>query len=232
MTNRTSTYKLRMKRRISTYIKATGLSMVLGGSACSSDPSSPTNPSETDPNLNDTVLLTEELRPTCSDSSTSQNGSIDLGKSKDSIPYPTDTSRHKEACGVAQPGKPSSPAKSGSTLPDRGNTSPKAKKAGAKRSKRPQYATFPGGMEALNAYMLSNLAYPQIAIDEGIEGTVKVKFTVKADGMIAKVKVVRGVDPAIDNEALRVVKSMPLWIPGTSNKNKTYTIPIEFVLNK
>ncbi|MBR5374017.1 MAG: energy transducer TonB [Paludibacteraceae bacterium] len=221
-----------MKRRISAYIKATGLSMVLGGSACSSDPSSPANPSETEPDLRDTMLLTEEFHPTCSDSSTSQKDNTALGESKDSIPYPTDTFHHKEACGLAQPDKPSAPAKSGSILPDRGNTSPKARKAGAKRPKRPQYATFPGGMEALNAYMLSNLAYPQIAIDEGIEGTVIVKFTVKADGRVAKVKVVRGVDPAIDNEALRVVRSMPLWIPGTSNKNKTYTIPIEFVLNK
>lgn len=75
----------------------------------------------------------------------------------------------------------------------------------------PQY---PGGMEAFDKYIASNMKYPQTAIDNGIEGVVDVAFVVKADGSIGAIKIVRMVDPDLEAESIRLVKGMPAWIPA------------------
>lgn len=91
----------------------------------------------------------------------------------------------------------------------------------------PQY---PGD---LYKWVNSNLHYPAIAKENGIQGTVTVSFTVCKDGTIANAKVVRGVDRALDREALRLVSSMHRWTPGRQNGrtvNVRYLLPIRFRL--
>lgn len=76
-------------------------------------------------------------------------------------------------------------------------------------------ASFPGGEKALTAYIDKNLQYPQPSINNGIEGVVHVKFTVKTDGSLDKFSIVRLVDPDLEAEAIRLVKGMPAWNPAT-----------------
>lgn len=78
-------------------------------------------------------------------------------------------------------------------------------------------ASFPGGEEAQEQYILVNLKYPQTAKDNGIEGVVAVIFTVKVDGSIGNIKIKRMVDPDLENEAIRLVKQMPHWEPAMDN---------------
>lgn len=80
-----------------------------------------------------------------------------------------------------------------------------------------QQPSFSGGTNALNTFIASNLKYPLVAQEKGIQGRVVVKFIVEKDGSISNVEVVRSVDPVLDNEAMRVVKAMPKWIPGQIN---------------
>ena len=80
-----------------------------------------------------------------------------------------------------------------------------------------QQPSFPGGTNALNTFIVSNLKYPVFAQEKGIQGRVVVKFIVEKDGSISNVEVDRSVDPDLDNEAMRVVKAMPKWIPGQTN---------------
>ena len=80
-----------------------------------------------------------------------------------------------------------------------------------------QQPSFPGGTNALNTFIASNLKYPAVAQENGIQGRVIVKFIVEKDGSISNVEVDRSVDPGLDNEAMRVVKAMPKWIPGQIN---------------
>lgn len=92
---------------------------------------------------------------------------------------------------------------------------------------------FPGGDEALLTYINTQIKYPQIAKDNGIQGRVIVTFTVNKDGTISDSEVVRGVDPSLDTEALRVIESFPLWTPGKQRGNPVrvkYTVPITFSL--
>lgn len=94
-------------------------------------------------------------------------------------------------------------------------------------------AEFPGGKAELTKYLKKNLSYPQIAIDNNIQGNVVVKFVVSRTGDIKDVKVTRGVDPSLDDEAIRVVKSMPKWTPAEQrNKpcNSYFTLPVNFKL--
>lgn len=96
-----------------------------------------------------------------------------------------------------------------------------------------QMPTFPGGDGALMKYLSSNLRYPPRAEEMGIKGRVTCQFVVERDGSITDVKVVRGVDPDLDREAVRVIKSMPRWIPGKQNGKSVrvrYTCPINFTL--
>ena len=76
---------------------------------------------------------------------------------------------------------------------------------------------FPGGSSALFEYLSKNIKYPVVAEENGVQGRVVVTFVVERDGSITDVKVVKSVDPSLDKEAQRVVKSMPHWIPGKQN---------------
>ncbi len=94
---------------------------------------------------------------------------------------------------------------------------------------------FPGGDEELMKYISSNLKYPQVAQEMGVEGRVTLRFVVNKSGEVGGVEVVRSLDPACDKEAMRVIRSMPNWIPGRQggrNVSVYYTIPILFKLNK
>jgi TonB family protein len=92
---------------------------------------------------------------------------------------------------------------------------------------------FPGGTEALIAWLSSNLYYPVIAAQQGLEGKVVVEFTVGTDGKISNATVVEGVHELLDQEAIRLVMSMPDWKPAESNGARVvsdYIVPIRFVL--
>ena len=73
---------------------------------------------------------------------------------------------------------------------------------------------FPGGMAECYKWIGKNLQYPTISAENGVQGRVTVNFVVNADGSIVDVKVLRGVDPYLDKEAIRVVSKMPKWKPG------------------
>ena len=93
---------------------------------------------------------------------------------------------------------------------------------------------FPnGGMSALMQYLNENIRYPEAAIKAGVQGRVTVQFIVDKDGSIDNVKTLRGVNPDLDAEAIRVIKMMPRWEPGT-HKGKPvrvkYTVPVMFRL--
>jgi len=94
--------------------------------------------------------------------------------------------------------------------------------------------TFQGqGIESFRNYCQTNSKYPIIAQENGISGRVYISFVVDKDGSIANVQVVRGVDPALDKEAIRVVKSSPKWVPGKQRGRPvkvSFTIPILFQL--
>ena len=92
---------------------------------------------------------------------------------------------------------------------------------------------FPGGQAALLEYLAKNIKYPVVAEENGIQGKVIVTFVVERDGSITDVKVVKSVDPSLDKEASRVVKSMPKWQPGKQNGSAVrvkYTVPVQFRL--
>lgn len=74
--------------------------------------------------------------------------------------------------------------------------------------------TFPGGDEALKEYIAKNTKYPEHAKELGVEGIVTVQFAVLPDGTIGTIKIVRMVDPDLEQEAIRVVKGMPAWTPA------------------
>ncbi|MBR2151138.1 MAG: energy transducer TonB [Prevotella sp.] len=96
-----------------------------------------------------------------------------------------------------------------------------------------QMPSFPGGPSALMQYLSSNIKYPVVAEENGVQGRVIVTFVVEKDGSITDVRVVKGVDPSLDKEAQRVVKSMPKWIPGKQNGAAVrvkYTVPVTFRL--
>jgi len=96
-----------------------------------------------------------------------------------------------------------------------------------------QMPSFPGGQAALMNYLNSNIKYPVIAEENGIQGRVIVQFVVGKDGHISDVKVAKSVDPSLDKEAVRVVKAMPKWIPGKQNGQAVtvrYTLPVTFRL--
>ena len=94
-------------------------------------------------------------------------------------------------------------------------------------------AQFPGGPAELLKYIAKNLKYPVIAQENGIQGKVILRFVVNAQGHVENVKVLRSLDPYCDKEAIRVVKSLPQWIPGKQNGRNVpvyYTCPIVFKL--
>ena len=92
---------------------------------------------------------------------------------------------------------------------------------------------FPGGQAALLEYLAKNIKYPVVAEENGVQGRVIVTFVVERDGSITDVRVVKSVDPSLDKEAARVVKSMPKWQPGKQNGSAVrvkYTVPVQFRL--
>ena len=96
-----------------------------------------------------------------------------------------------------------------------------------------QMPSFPGGQAALLEYLSKNIKYPVVAEENGIQGRVIVTFVVERDGSITDVRVVKSVDPSLDKEAQRVVRSMPHWIPGKQNGSAVrvkYTVPVTFRL--
>ena len=92
---------------------------------------------------------------------------------------------------------------------------------------------FPGGNKALMDYLSKNVKYPKVAEQLAIQGRVIMAFVVEEDGTITNVKVVRGVHPSLDKEAIRVVEAMPKWIPGKQNGQYVrvkYNYPVTFKL--
>ena len=93
--------------------------------------------------------------------------------------------------------------------------------------------SFPGGTGALMSFLSSNIKYPVVAQENGVQGRVIVGFVVERDGSITDVKVMRSVDPSLDREAQRVVRAMPRWKPGKQNGSAVrvkYTVPVVFRL--
>lgn len=92
---------------------------------------------------------------------------------------------------------------------------------------------FPGGENELNRYISSNIKYPVVDQENNIQGRVTLRFVVDKNGNISDVSILKGVSPNCDREAVRVVKSMPKWIPGRQNGtavNVYFTLPIIFRL--
>ena len=97
-----------------------------------------------------------------------------------------------------------------------------------------QMPEFPnGGMAGLMQFLSKNIKYPTIAQENGTQGRVTVQFVVNKDGSIVDAKVIRGVDPYLDKEALRVIGTMPKWKPGMQRGKPVrvkYTVPVMFRL--
>ena len=96
-----------------------------------------------------------------------------------------------------------------------------------------QMPSFPGGAAELMKWLSSHVQYPAIAIESCIQGTVIVAFIVEPDGSVSNAKLMRSVDPCIDQEALRVVRQMPKWKPGKQDGSTVrvkFHLPIKFML--
>ncbi len=96
-----------------------------------------------------------------------------------------------------------------------------------------QMPVFPGGEQELLNYINKNIKYPVIAQENGIQGKVILRFVVSKTGVVDKVEVIRSLDPACDKEAIRVVKSLPHFIPGKQNGMNVavwYTLPVTYKL--
>jgi protein TonB len=94
---------------------------------------------------------------------------------------------------------------------------------------------YPGGNKAMYSFMGQNIKYPEKARQNKVEGTVYVSFVVLKDGSVSSVSVLRGIGSGCDEEAMRVVKSMPNWKPGKQDGkpvNVQYNLPIKFTLAK
>lgn len=93
---------------------------------------------------------------------------------------------------------------------------------------------FPGGMEEMMKFLQQNIKYPKEAQEQGKQGRVIVQFVVNKDGSISNDSIVRSVDPLLDAEALRVVRSMPNWTPGKQRGKEVrvrFTLPVSFRLD-
>lgn len=94
---------------------------------------------------------------------------------------------------------------------------------------------FPGGNTAMMKFLSDNIKYPVIAQENGIQGRVITNFVVERDGSITDVQVVRGVDPSLDKEAIRVIQSMPRWKAGRQRGSAVrvrFTLPVVFRLQQ
>ena len=96
-----------------------------------------------------------------------------------------------------------------------------------------QAPQFPGGPQALMKWIGENVRYPVAAQEAGVQGRVICQFVIQADGTVGETKILRGVSPELDAEALRIVKAMPAWTPGMQDGqavNVRYTLPVTFRL--
>jgi protein TonB len=94
-----------------------------------------------------------------------------------------------------------------------------------------EQASFPGGLQAMMEFLGKNTKYPEMARENGIQGRVYIQFVVYKDGSIKDVKVMKGRHATLDKEAVRVVKSMPKWVPGKQrgkSVNSRFTLPVKF----
>lgn len=94
-------------------------------------------------------------------------------------------------------------------------------------------AEFPGGIAALMNWLSMNIRYPEKAYKENIQGRVIVKFIIEKDGKVSNPTIVRGIDPELDKESIRVVKEMPAWQPAENNGKAVasyFNLPISFKL--
>jgi len=95
-------------------------------------------------------------------------------------------------------------------------------------------ASFPGGDEALYAYLSKNIHYPELARESNISGTVVIKFVVEKDGSITRASIIREIGGGCGEEALRVVKGMPKWKPGKQSGHAVRSeinLPVQFILH-
>lgn len=94
---------------------------------------------------------------------------------------------------------------------------------------------FPGGMDGLVKYMMANVKYPEEAKKKGITGTVYVSFVVEKTGKVTKPALMKGAEPSLDAEALRVISGMPNWKPGRNDEGKAvnvqFNLPVKFALD-
>ena len=93
---------------------------------------------------------------------------------------------------------------------------------------------FPGGSEALLKFISDNLNYPAKAIESNIEGKVIIRFVVSTDGSVKRITLLRGVDPLLDEEAVRVISLLPKWKPGKNNGTPAsvwFSVPVSFRLS-
>ena len=96
-----------------------------------------------------------------------------------------------------------------------------------------QMPEFPGGQASLLKFLATRIKYPTIAQENGIQGRVSCSFVVDTDGSLKDIKVLRGIDPSLDKEAVRVIGEMPKWKPGVQNNMVVavkYTVPVTFHL--
>ena len=94
---------------------------------------------------------------------------------------------------------------------------------------------FPGGQGVMMKYLAANIKYPASAVKAKKQGRVIIAFVIQKDGSVTNARIVKSVDPELDAEALRIVKAMPNWTPGTQDGkpvNVNYTIPVVFSLYK
>ena len=94
---------------------------------------------------------------------------------------------------------------------------------------------FPGGSDSLYAYIARNIKYPETAKKEKIEGRVFVTFVIEKDGQVSSAKILRDIGGGCGEEAIRVVKNMPKWKPGTQRGNPVrfqFNLPVSFLLGK
>ncbi|MDX5320106.1 MAG: energy transducer TonB [Bacteroidota bacterium] len=97
-----------------------------------------------------------------------------------------------------------------------------------------QMPSFPGGVEAMMNYINANVEYPDLARENNISGRVVVTFIVEKDGSLSNIKIAKSAGWGLDEEAIRVVQSMPNWVPGENNFRKVrvrIALPIRFVLS-
>ncbi len=92
---------------------------------------------------------------------------------------------------------------------------------------------YPGGEEAMEKFITENMQYPAPAIENGVEGVVTLHVTINPDGTVGAIKIVRMIDPDLEQEAIRIVKKMPAWTPADKDGTPVVgfvDIPVKFEL--